>query len=375
MKAVNTNKPKILIVGSHPPPYGGIAVLVKETLNSRLKDKYDLIHCRTGSRDITVAQEETYIQSIIRLIYDYLSLIYLLVKHSPRVVNLYSPAFLGFWSKSILAIVSKLFGKKTVIHIHSAKFDSWYNNASQTKKWLIRFLLNRVDIIVIEGEIWKTFFKQIVPESKLVIIPNCVHLSNFKKTKKSKRENKISVLFPGSLCERKGVFDILKAVSLVVKEEKNIKFIFGGRSSNEEEIKILEIIKSQHLENYTAFIGEYTDKNKSEIYGSADIFILPSYAEGLPISMLDAMALGLPIISTRVGAIPEVIDDRVNGFLIEPGDYKALAKRILILTTDRNLREKMGKNNIEKIKKNYDFSIMVKNFDELQQRLLKENGK
>lgn len=370
MKVVNTSKPKILIVGSYPPPYGGIAVLVKEILNSRLKDKYALIHCRTGSRDVTVASKEICIRSIIRLIHDHLFLIYLLVKHSPRVVNLYSPAFLGFWSKSILAIVSKLFRKKTVIHIHSAKFDSWYNNASQIKKWLIRFLLNRVDIIVVEGGIWKTFFKQIVPESKLVIIPNCVHLSNFKKTKKSKRENKITVLFPGSLCERKGVFDILKAIPLVIKEEKNIKFIFGGCSSNEEEIKILEIIKSQHLENYTAFIGEYTDKNKAEIYGSADIFILPSYAEGLPISMLDAMASGLPIISTRVAAIPEVIDDRVNGFLIEPGDYKALAERILILTKDRNLRKKMGKNNIEKIRKNYDFSSMVKNFDELQQKLL-----
>lgn len=72
------------------------------------------------------------------------------------------------------------------------------------------------------------------------------------------------------------------------------------------------------------------------------LYILPSYAEGLPCALLEAMAAGLPVVSTSVGSIPEVVEDSINGFLITPGDFTSLAEKIVVLANDRALRQTMA---------------------------------
>jgi glycosyltransferase involved in cell wall biosynthesis len=86
---------------------------------------------------------------------------------------------------------------------------------------------------------------------------------------------------------------------------------------------------------------------------------LPSYSEGLPITILEAMATGLPIIASSVGSIPEVIQDGKNGFLIEAGDYKALAEKIKLLIRNKDLRQQMAINNVKKIAANYDKNVVL----------------
>ena len=124
------------------------------------------------------------------------------------------------------------------------------------------------------------------------------------------------------------------------------------------------------IEEYVKILGQVPEGEKILQLRSSDIFVLPTFSEGLPISLLEAMAAGLPIISTPVGAIPEVIDEGKNGFLIQPGDYEALAEKIVILAKDHKARQEMGKNNLVKIMEQYDQSIIIRKLSNVYSQLL-----
>ena len=109
---------------------------------------------------------------------------------------------------------------------------------------------------------------------------------------------------------------------------------------------------------------------KYKYYKQADIYVLPSYAEGLPMSILEAASYGLPIVATRVGGIPEIIDDGVNGFLIDPGDKGALTDRLLRLIENPELRSQMGRAAYQKVKEKFDVDTVVKQLDSLYQEFL-----
>ncbi len=121
--------------------------------------------------------------------------------------------------------------------------------------------------------------------------------------------------------------------------------------------QVIKAFESEKFENIF-FTGVVVDEKKYQYFRTSDIFILPSFAEGLPIALLEAMACELPVISTRVGGIPDLVD-RENGILIEPGDARGLTKALEILIKDKKLRETMGANNRKKIINNYSISIMV----------------
>ena len=160
--------------------------------------------------------------------------------------------------------------------------------------------------------------------------------------------------FLGSISKEKGVLDILKAMPIVTKKIDDCIFAFAGR--DEEGIfNDRHIASNRHL----CFLGELYGEQKFKFLFSSDIFLLPSYIEGLSIALLEAMSVGLPIIATPVGAIPEVIRESVNGFLIPTGNTLRLANRIIKLALDKDLRRKMGVNNIKKVREEYDFRIIA----------------
>lgn len=173
----------------------------------------------------------------------------------------------------------------------------------------------------------------------------------------------ITVLFVGGVgAQEKGLYDIIKAMPIVLKRFKNVQFLFVACSGIG---KLDTICEKKEFASYARFVGYLLGDEKIKAFTQSDIFILPSYAEGLPTTMLEAMAAGLPIIATSVGAIPEIIEDGKDGFLIEPGDHYALAERILRLAEDKILRRKMGKNNMNKIRKRYDRAVVVRKLDNL----------
>ena len=218
------------------------------------------------------------------------------------------------------------------------KFEKWYSSINRIKQKKIRKLLLECDELIVLGNEWKRIIQQIEPLAKIAIINNGIKIPSFIA---QWNEEICQVLFLGVLIPRKGVFDLIQSAELLKKSGniQNIKFYFAGTGEEEETLK--EQVKAAKLENFVSFVGWVSGEKKKELFLHKQIFVLPSYNEGLPISILEAASYGMPIVSTNVGDVSSVVKDGINGYLIQPGDIQALSEKILLLA-DRQQWEKFS---------------------------------
>lgn len=241
----------------------------------------------------------------------------MLLDKNIRIVHLHTAADGSFWRKVQLVKMGKFWGRKVVLHVHASRFKDFYSESSKKKQdWILRALLS-VDVLVVLSNSWKDWFKQIgIPEDKIVVLHNITAFPTSIPGAKV-NDGKVHFLFMGEIGQRKGVFDILQAIvehrdELLGKIELRI-----GGNRNEDQLK--RMIKDNRLDDLVVFEGWVGGEKKLRLLNWADIFILPSFNEGLPISILEAMSYRHPIIASPVGGIPEVVERNVNGILVTPG--------------------------------------------------------
>ncbi len=222
------------------------------------------------------------------------------------------------------------------------------------KRCLADKVLSRADVIISPSESYIDESKFLEKyRGKIAVIPNGVNLEKFDisyskeecKRKLGLNEKNV-VLFVGRLYPLKGPHILLKAIPNVIKENKDTLFVFVGGGNVDEYKKLSEEIG---VKEYVKFTG-YIDEEKYFYYRASDIFCLPSTLESFGIVNLEAMACGVPIVASRVGGIPDIVNDGENGLLITPGDSNALADAIIYLLENKDIRERMGKNGKKKIK-------------------------
>ncbi len=218
--------------------------------------------------------------------------------------------------------------------------------------------------------------KKFSKEEKIKVIPNGMDKIFFKKIKnnKFKKKNKIKeknlVLFFGRLNPTKGPEKLAQAAINISKKRKDVAFVWVGPDEGmAEEVKKL-IAPYKNMK----YLGPLRGKDKiAEMYQSANVYVLPSYREGLPLTLFEAMASGLPIIASPVNGIPYEMSDGENGFFSEYGDLENLERNLLKIIDDKKLARKISKNNAEK-SKSYDWDKIYKRYMEEYENLL-ENKK
>ena len=258
-------------------------------------------------------------------------------KKEIKIVHIHTASYKSFWRKAIFVYLARLINKKVILHIHGAEFKKF----AAIHHKLIRKVLLKCDKIVVLSKSWKEWFEKEFDINDVVIVNNIIETP--KTSLGSKRANeKLIVLFLGAIGKRKGIYDLLEAL-FKYKElfGNNIQLIIGG---NGEAEKVISYIRDKHLEDIVEYRGWVSGDDKVRLLNSADIFILPSYNEGLPISILEAMGYGIPVITTPVGGIPEVITDGENGLMVSPGDVDGLFNAVSKFAMDMSLRKKMGEN-------------------------------
>jgi glycosyltransferase involved in cell wall biosynthesis len=370
------------VLGPLPPTVGGVTTFITGMLESDLNEKYRLITFGTERPTVGIVRDVSdytvvfqiglfrLIKSIVWTISHLLTFPFVLFKNRPDIVHVCTASYWSFWENAVYVLISEMLSKKTFFHIHGGGFDEFYKNSNRFVKFLIRKILNLPDIVIVLSSTGKRIFANFISENKIAVLENFVDFSRYNKFKREANLSKdmITVLFIGGVGAReKGLYDVFKAMLTVIKRCKNIMFLFVACSSIE---KLNGIREKEEITSHTKFLGYLHGEEKIRVFSESDIFVLPSYSEGLPITMLEAMAAGLPVIATSVGAIPEVIEEGKNGFLIEVGDYHGLAQKILILAKDKRLRWKMATNNINKIKRLYDRTIIMRKIGNLYAELL-----
>lgn len=176
------------------------------------------------------------------------------------------------------------------------------------------------------------------------------------------------ILYTGRLDSRKGLVDLIESAKYICKKHPEIKFILTGKGANKKYLE--QKIKDIELENNFYFSGFVDQLKLIEYYQYASIYVLPSYYEGLPTTLLEAMSCGLPSIATDVAGNSEVIKDGENGLLVPPKNPKKLADTINKLLDDDRLRNKIGTNARTHIVENYDWEIIADKIEEIYKSIM-----
>ncbi len=301
---------KVLYVGPLNP-YGGIGA-VSRTYEENIKQ----------FNFIATHKDQSKLGSIFHFFYSVNKIIfYLLFNRKIKIVHLHSASKGSFIRKVIIVLIAKTFKKRVVFHMHGGQFKEYFKQLSWGKNFL-KEVLKRVDIFICLTEEWKFYFEQNLGLNNVSILGNPIKIQDSVTVKPL--NHVISLLFLGSINSKKGIFDLLIFLeSNIYFKNKQIQLTIGGTGEVE---KLTSLIQDPIFLNQINYIGFVTGKLKDDAIKDCDVFILPSYYDGLPVSILEAMGHGKPVISTRVGGVPSIVKENNNGWLFNAGDFKQLDK-------------------------------------------------
>ncbi len=223
-------------------------------------------------------------------------------------------------------------GKKIIFHCHGGGFKE-FRDSSPAK---VDSILSMADNIVCLSSEWKTYFESIRCKN-VIVIKNVIGEPKIEKTES---DGLVHFLFLGLICDNKGIFDTLEALA-EHKDEFLGKIVLhiGGNGQTE---RLTERIKGLGLEQLVHFEGWVDKEKKRRLLNLADVYILPSYIEGVPISILEAESYHKPVITTNVGGIPSIVRNNETGLFVTPGNWDEIYQAIKTLTDDEHLRKKFG---------------------------------
>lgn len=250
---------------------------------------------------------------------------------------------------NIIEKIASKYGVKKVIHMHGAEFQTWYEALEPKKQCFVKNTLDMSDKILILGNYWREFVGSLVSnKEKISVLYNAVQVPE----KNSYNSQSRNILFLGLVGKRKGIFDIIESVKKLKELECNVKLLVYGP---DETNGFQAIIDSNNINDFIEYRGWLSNEDKEDIFKDVFVNLLPSYNEGLPMTILETMAHGIPNISTKVAAIPEVVNEK-NGYLLEPGDVEGIVASILDLRNNAQSKSDVA---FRTIKEEYALDVHI----------------
>ncbi|HTM76357.1 MAG TPA: glycosyltransferase family 4 protein [Devosia sp.] len=241
------------------------------------------------------------------------------------------------WRKLILAWLAHRLGVAYLVHLHGSEYQDFWTTAPNRRNRVVNWLFGHAGRVVVLGTMWRKMVLERLPAlaSRVVIVPNAAPRP---KLEHRGGGNLVHILFLGRLGDRKGVPQLGEALARMKADPGWRATIAGDGHVEEARSRAAEMGLSERVD-IPGWIGP---DGVAELIANADILVLPSFHENLPISIIEAMAAGLAIVTTPVGAVEDIITDAVNGLLVPPGDVDALTTALSRLVADRDLRIQLG---------------------------------
>lgn len=280
----------------------------------------------------------------------------LLTNRKIRIVHIHGAKEGSVVRKVVIAFVAKkIFSRKVIFHSHAGAFDEYYKKGGKLYKSLCRFLVNNSDAVVVLSGKWNEFFTKNFRIRKLIVIKNPVEHRPSITIRKISPSPLTTFLFLGRIADHKGIFDLVR---LITEEQDQLRgkcrFLIGG---NHEVARLKKALHDGGIEDIAEYIGWVQNEDKDRFYAMCDYFILPTYHEAMPMTILESFSYGKPVITTPVGSIPEVVEQNKNGLLFPPGDMNKLKDIIFDVINDRSRYDGMRKNAITAAVSYYPESI------------------
>lgn len=255
---------------------------------------------------------------------------------------------------TMFVMLARAMNRKVILHLRGGQY-SLCKEVSPYLRWMIRKSLLLSSEVIVLGELEKEFITEFYGVSPLsfTVLPNAVLVPDLKLPKDY--QGPLRILYVGRMDQRKGLHEIVQALG-ILKEHVSFHFSFAGEGPDKDYF-ILEC--EREIPGLYEYLGVIGGIEKDEAFARSHIFLMPSYFEGLPNAMLEAMAWKLVPVVTPVGSIPEVVEDSENGCLIPIKDHKPIVDWIRTLDADRALLEGMGIKAQKTIREQYELNSYI----------------
>jgi glycosyltransferase involved in cell wall biosynthesis len=348
--------PCIVLVGPFPPPYQGVTLMFQTILKSSLNLEFTLLplNMSYGGLKSSPGGEWSFNKMLVNLKRTH-ELIKILRKQRPQIVYMALPQTrLGLIRSSLWILLAKRFSR-CIIHLHGSYFRILYNSIDPLSRILIRQALSRVDSCIVLSEQFRSMFSGLIPYERIFVVPNgvseqAISHQDFQLAMERRRMSllgPLKVVFLSNLFESKGFSYLLEAAAILAKRGllNHYYFVLAGLWENKElQCKWQAFVQQNLLSDHVYFPGVISGRDKFQLLLDSDVFVLPTTQyEGQPLSIIEAMAAGLPIIATDQGCITEMVRDGINGFIVPQRDAISIADRLELLRLNPDLRFRMGK--------------------------------
>lgn len=269
-------------------------------------------------------------------------------------VHIHLSSGMSFYRKLMVFRLAKIKGLKVIVHLHGSMFEMFYEQSSTVGRRLIASVFNGADAVIVLSDTWRQFLSRVSNNERTYVLYNTSSVGRFRPDKGA--DEKIVITCMGRLGSRKGTYDLIEAFARVSSRVPAAELVLGGDGALHE---VQRFVEEKRIADRVRILGWVVGEEKRRVFERADVYVLPSYNEGLPGSIVEAMAAGAPIISTPVGGIPEAVVDGENGFLVQPGDVDRLSERLLQLCNDEPLRRTMGERSRHYVEAKFDTASAV----------------
>jgi glycosyltransferase involved in cell wall biosynthesis len=266
--------------------------------------------------------------------------------------------------KCFFLFFGNLFGKKTILHIHNTRTIQYLGGATNIIIKLLLVALRRADSIIVLSKSMKKSIEALNIGPNVFVLNNpCKYISG--ETVDDKK-NEPTILFVGAITEKKGCYDLIRAFKQLITIRPGIRLVIAGDGGIEE---LSNYVSEENIEDHVEILGWVDDERIAEEYKKAYLLCLPSYQEGMPMVLIEAMAHGLPVITTPVGVIIDFITDGENGIIVPVGNIEMLCDAFLTIMEDEKLRNRRGKSGKEFVIRNFSIDKIVNELDTIYSKI------
>ncbi len=347
----NTNK-KILYLLPTPSMKGGMTAITQMWYDVGLFESGKTKHFDTNffwGRNVFVRLIESFVLKI--------KFIYVLLQFKPYAIYVISSPYWGFYDKICYCAIARVFSVKSIFNNVSARFIKFHESTLFNRtlsKWCIKI----PDALVVGSPYWYNYFNEHFPHANVVEIPNPVNANEYiHNNKEQANTNRIKVVTASRITIDKGIQELIQVIKIVCSQSDQFEFIIMGVGPELENTRreLATYVSSGNVQIKGFVIGD----EKIKTITNSNIYLLLTHFDMMPISILEAMSAGLPVFTTKVGGVDDMIQDNENGHLFSVKEVNQVAEKLLSYVNKREKLIEMGVKGRKKVLEKYDIEVIA----------------
>jgi glycosyltransferase involved in cell wall biosynthesis len=356
-------RPRLLVVGPLPPPLGGVQLIIDMQLRSSLAREFELQVANTSKRELRWAVENPTWKTPLYFLRDFSRLIRMLVRVRPDAVLVHATSSVSILRDWVFMATARLAGARVICHYHGTIHARFPSGETRSGRAIGRLLMSAAHCVIVLSPNYRQKMGSAWKRDDLAWAPNVADVALFRNMPADMpapwlAPGERAVLFVGRLSAPKGIYDLFDAIPRVIERHPETRFVLVGvAESDSMEPLIRAEARRRGIAARLTFLGSLKGRDKAAAFVTSKMIVVPSWTEAFPLVIPEAMAAGLPVIATAVGAIPDFVKDGEDGFLVATRNPPELADRICRLLDDEGLRRRISERVRERAPREFAIEI------------------